>query len=256
MERDLAPNDVVAIDMCGPFTPSLGGNLYMFYGVDHATGYIVNYGLRRKSEALAVFKRCVVDMAHKAGTAVKCVRGDCDALWTSRGFVEFCDSMGIAREHSPPGAQQYNGVAESAIQRCNKVGMASRRSALRRLGPEGFWCIEGMDPRGDRLWAESAKDAAQKLNQSASPSNPGRASPQELFTKKKGPFRVLPFLQEGFMSVTPLNKLENRAVRVFFLNGGDNHASCTVKVINAATGRASYTNSVCLLYTSPSPRDS
>ena len=112
------------------------------------------------------------------------------------------------------------------------------------FGARGFSCIKGMDPRGDRLWAESAKDAAQKLNQSASPSNPGRASPQELFTKKRGPFRVLPFLQEGFMSVTPLNKLENRAVRVFFLNCGDNHASCTVKVINAATGRASYTNSV------------
>ena len=70
---------------------------------------------------------------------VKCVRGDCDALWTSRGFLEFCDSMGIAREHSPPGAQQYNGVAESAIQRCNKVGMASRCSALRRFGARGFF---------------------------------------------------------------------------------------------------------------------
>ena len=31
VERDLAPNDVLAVDMCGPFTPSLGGNLYMFY---------------------------------------------------------------------------------------------------------------------------------------------------------------------------------------------------------------------------------
>ena len=202
MESDLAPDDVLAIDLCGPFTPSLGGNLYMFYDVDHATGYIVNYSLRRKSEALAVFQRCVVDMAHKAGTAVKCVRGDCDALWTSRGFVEFCDSMGIAREHSPPGAQQYNGVAERATQRCNKVGMASRRSALRRLGPEGSSCIKGMDPRGDRLSADSAKDAAQKLNQSASPSNPGRASPLKMFTKNKRPFMVLPFLQEGFMSVT------------------------------------------------------
>ena len=46
MERDLAPNDVLAIDMCGLFTPSLGGNFYMFNGVDHATGYIINYGLR------------------------------------------------------------------------------------------------------------------------------------------------------------------------------------------------------------------
>ena len=38
------------------------------------------------------------------------------------------------------------------------------------------------------------------------------------------------------MSVTPLNKLENRAVRVFFLNGGDNHASCTVKAISSGRG--------------------
>ena len=59
---------------------------------------------------------------------------------------------------------------------------------------------------------ESVKDAAQKLNQSASSSNPGRASPQEMFTNKKGPFRVLPCLQEGFMSVPPQNKLADRAV--------------------------------------------
>ena len=70
MERDLAPKDVLAINMCSPFTPSLGENLYVFYGVDHATGYIVNNGLRRKSEALAVFKHCLVDMANKAGTPV------------------------------------------------------------------------------------------------------------------------------------------------------------------------------------------
>ena len=38
---------------------------------------------------------------------------------------------------------------------------------------------------------------------------------------------------------------------MFFLTGGDNHASCTVKAINAATGRASYTNSV-VWTTSPS----
>ena len=101
--------------------------------------------------------------------------------------------MSIAREHSPPGAQQYNGEAKSAIQRCNKVGMASCRSALRRLGPEGFSCFKGMDHLGDRLWIDSAINAAQKLNQSDSPSNAGRASPLEMFTNKKRPFRVLPF---------------------------------------------------------------
>ena len=41
-----------------------------------------------------------------------------------------------------------------------------------------------------KLWAESAKDAAQKLNQAASPSNPGRPSPQDLLPnlEKKGLF--------------------------------------------------------------------
>ena len=38
---------------------------------------------------------------------------------------------------------------------------------------------------------------------------------------------------------------------MFFLTGGDNHASCTVKAINAATGRGCYTNSV-VWTTSPS----
>ena len=80
-------------------------------------------------------------------------------------------------QHSPPGAQQYDGVVENAIQRCNKIAKVSRRAAERRLGPGSFSCVRGLDARGDKLWAESEKDAAQKLNQAASPSNPGRASP-------------------------------------------------------------------------------
>ena len=76
--------------------------------------------------------------------------------------------------------------------------MASLRAAERRLGSGVFSCVRGLDARGDKLWAESAKDAAQKLNQAASPSNPGRVSPQELFTGKKGAFLVVPFFQYGF----------------------------------------------------------
>ena len=82
---------------------------------------------------------------------------------------------------------------ESAIQRCNKTAMASLRAAERRLGSGVFSCVRGSDARGDKLWAESAKDATQKLNQAASPSNVGRASPQELFTGRKGASLVVPF---------------------------------------------------------------
>ena len=67
-------------------------------------------------------------------------------------------------QHSSHGVQQFNGVVDSAIQRCKKIAMASRRAAERRLGPGGFSCVRGLDARADKLWAESAKDAAQKLN--------------------------------------------------------------------------------------------
>ena len=66
--------------MCGLYTTTLGGNHYMFYAVDAATGHIANDALRRKSEAVPVFRRRIVDLAHKAETWIRCVRGDCDAL--------------------------------------------------------------------------------------------------------------------------------------------------------------------------------
>ena len=169
---------------------------------------------------MCIRDRCIVDLAHTAGTRIRCVRGDCDALWTSKDFRDFCSTMGIAVQHYPPGAQQYNGVVENVIQRSNKIAMASRRAAERCLGPGGFSCVRGLDARGNKLWAESAKDAAQKLNQAA-PSNPGRASPQELFTDRKGAFLVVPFFQYGFMYRERRSKLDDN----------------------------------CLLYTSPSPRD-
>ena len=135
---------VLAIDMCGPFTPSLSGNLYMFYGVDHATVYIVNYGLRRKSEALAVFKRCVVDMARKAGTAVKCATPSGLAAVSSSSATAWALHESIPRlEHSSttewPRAR-FSGATRSAWHH------AVRLSAV--WGPRVF--------RASKAWAPAA----------------------------------------------------------------------------------------------------
>ena len=75
-----APGNLLHIDMCGPYTTTIGDNHYMFYAVDAATGYIANYALRRKSDAVAVFRRCIVDLTHKTGTRIRSCRGDCDSL--------------------------------------------------------------------------------------------------------------------------------------------------------------------------------
>ena len=169
------------------------------------------------------------------------------ATATPSGLATVCSATAWASHESTP-RLEHSSTTEWPRERLSGATRSAWHDAVRLSavwGPRVFLC------RDDRPWAESAKDAAQKLNQSASPSNPGRASPQEMFTNKKGPFRVLPFLQEGFMSVTPQNKLADRAIRVVFPNGGDNHAPCTVKAINATTERACYTNSV-VWTTSPS----
>ena len=95
-----ATGDLLHIDMCGPYTTTIGANHYMFYAVNAATDYIANYALRRKSDAVAVFRRCIVDLDHKAGTRIRSVRGDCDSLWTNKD-CDFCSTMGIPCSTSP-----------------------------------------------------------------------------------------------------------------------------------------------------------
>ncbi|CAN0299548.1 unnamed protein product, partial [Scytosiphon promiscuus] len=50
------PNDLVHLDFCGPYSPSIGGNFYLLVAVDSSARYIQPYALRRRSEGLAMFK--------------------------------------------------------------------------------------------------------------------------------------------------------------------------------------------------------
>ncbi|CAB1112668.1 unnamed protein product [Ectocarpus sp. CCAP 1310/34] len=60
----------------------------------------------------------------------------------------------------------------------------------------------------------------------------------------RGPFRVRPFFQSGYMREDRRTKLDDQATLCYYLNGGDNHPSGTVKVLKASTGRVVYTNNV------------
>ena len=135
--------------------------------------------------------------------------------------------------------QWGSGECTPALQQ-NRHGISPRRGAT--LGAGGvlvcsrLGCSRGQALRG------IGEDAAQKLNQAASASNPGRASPQELFTGKKGAFLVVPFFQYGFMYRERRSKLDDKAVPCYFLNAGDNHADWCVKVPRADTGRVCYSS--------------
>ena len=239
-----APGDLLHIDMCGPYTTTIGGNHYMFYAVDAATGYIANYALRRKSDAVAAIRQCIVDLAHKAGTRIRSVRGDCDLFSTSKDFRDFCSTMGIAVKHSPPRSaaiQWGSGECNPTLQQ-NRHGIPPRRGAT--LGAGGvLMCSRLGCSRGQALGG-IGEGCRAKLNQADSPSNPGRASPQEMFTGKEGAFLVVPFFQYGFMHRERRLKLDDKAVPCYLLNAGDNHADCCVKVTRADTGRVCYSSNV------------
>ena len=242
--RAALPNQKVYIDFCGPYTPTIGGNQYNLFLVDSASRFAKNYAVRRKSDGLAAFKRGVIEFSRMAGRPIECVQCDIDAVFSSREFMDFCTSAGIHLQFSPPGVPQYNGVVESAIWRAHKAGKAARRYAEAQLGPGGFSNIPGLDPRGDKLWAESARWAVEAFNQSGTTANEGRRSPQEVFLGKKGPFRMLPFFQRGRMRVRQPTKLDDQADVCFYLNGGDNHSDSCVKVLKESTGRVSYTSNI------------
>ncbi|CAB1121535.1 unnamed protein product [Ectocarpus sp. CCAP 1310/34] len=248
--RASKPLGRVHLDLCGPLVPSLGGNLYLFVAVDSASRWNKVYGLRRKSDALAATKRLLADVGRYDIGRIECFRVDNGTEWTRGDFRRFCDDNGIGVEFTPPGVPQYNGVVESAIWRIMKAGMAARRSAGRVFHVD-FASIPGLDERGDRLWMESAKWAADALNQSATKANPGRRSPHEMFTGEQGPCRVLPFFQPGFMREDRRTKLDDQATLCYYLNGGDNHPSGTVKVLKASTGRVVYTNNVSWVTSAP-----
>eukprot|EP00903_Cladosiphon_okamuranus_P006408 g6272.t1 len=69
--------------------------------------------------------------------------------------------------------------------------------------------------------------------------NPGNISPHEAFTGRKPDNIVLAFFQPGLMRVEKAMKIDDQAVRCYFLNFGYNHARNTVKVLRADTGRTS-----------------
>eukprot|EP00903_Cladosiphon_okamuranus_P019793 g18195.t1 len=175
------------------------------------------------------------------------------------GTMETCEDCVVAKgtkaDVSPKGnggrAKELCGmvvidfcVVESAIWRANKAGKAAIRYARRQQGPGGFSCAPGIDVDGDRLHGEAARWAVDAFNQSATTANPGNFCPYEVFTERKGPFRMLSFFQRGLMWIRRTHRLGDEATEVFYLNSGDHHPEFCPKVINGSTGRVVYSSKV------------
>ena len=129
--RAATPMETVHIDLAGPYEASMGGSVYLIMFVESASRWMRPYGIKKKSETTAHVIKFIADMNHMG--LPRCFRMDNGGEFTSRSYVNFCDSAGILCENTAPGRPQQNAVVESAIWRAMKGGHAALGEIQRRF---------------------------------------------------------------------------------------------------------------------------
>ena len=87
--------------------------MYLIMFVDSASRWMRQYGMRNISETVTYTRKFVANMTNMGQP--RCFRMDNGGGFTSRGYVEFCDSAGVRREYTAPGKPQQHAVVKSAI---------------------------------------------------------------------------------------------------------------------------------------------
>ena len=218
--------------------------MYLLVVLDSYSRFVLVYGLRRKSDALAGVKVAITDLSKYHRANIECFRVDMGTEWTNAEFRAFCADAVIRLEFTAPDTPQQNAPVESAIWRLMKGGTVCRRSAAEQFGIPDFSVIPGLDPRGDGLWLESVRYIAGCLNRCSTKANPGNISPYEAFTGIKPDAIVLPFFQPGMMRVIRKTKLDDQSAKCYFLGHGYQHGRSTVRVLKASTGQVCHTRDI------------
>ena len=149
ISRPGKPMETVRIDLPGPYEASVSGSVYLIMFVDSASKWMRPYGIRIKPETITYVQKFVADMNNTGRP--HCFRTDNGGEFTSRAYVEFCDSAGIRREYTAPDIPQQNGVVESTIWRVMKGGHAARREIWRMVPGVDLWRMSNLGPNGNCL---------------------------------------------------------------------------------------------------------
>ena len=121
------PGDLLHGDICGPMSVSSnGGSVYFVLFKDDATSYRFVFCVRRKSEALACFKKVCTQLTTDTGHSVKMLRTDRGGEFANKAFDQYLDAHSIRREYTTPYTPEQNSVVE----RENRTIMEGVRSCL------------------------------------------------------------------------------------------------------------------------------
>jgi transposase InsO family protein len=107
------PLEIVHTDLVGPTTTKgLKGERYFMLLVDDYTRMTAVFFLKNKSEAFENFKIYKEMVENEMDSRIKCLRSDNGGEFTSKEFMDYCNSHGIKRQFSVARTPQQNGVVE------------------------------------------------------------------------------------------------------------------------------------------------
>uniref|UniRef100_W8AQ86 Retrovirus-related Pol polyprotein from transposon TNT 1-94 n=1 Tax=Ceratitis capitata TaxID=7213 RepID=W8AQ86_CERCA len=161
--------ELVHTDLCGPMgIGSVGGASYFVTFIDDYSRYTAVYFIKRKSEALNMFKLFTASAEKQTGRKIKSVRSDNGREFVNSEFEKYLSERGIRHQTTVAYSPQQNGVAE----RANRTIVEMAR------------CMINESKLPQTMWAEAVSTAVYIRNRC--PTNVlGQATPYEKWHGRK-----------------------------------------------------------------------
>ncbi len=160
---------VISSDVVGKIVPTdRYGNRYYVNYIDHGSGYVQTYPLKKKSEQGNAAINFITEFERSFGTTVKVFRSDRGGEYTSTRFKDFLKSKGIVHQLTERDTSASNGKAE----RSHRTLMNGTRTML-----------FGSDV-SSKFWSHALRYTTYLRNRSPSRSIAENKSPLEILTGK------------------------------------------------------------------------
>jgi hypothetical protein len=158
-------------DVCQLETATREGFRYFITFVDDHSRFLTVFPMKKKSDALELFKEFLSKAERQTGKRIKVLRTDGGGEYFSSDFIQFLKESGIVHEKTNPNTPQENGVAER-VNRTLMIMMIAMLESVKSLV-------------GRTAWPYALRHAALIKNIVPHSSLPDGISPHELWTGSK-----------------------------------------------------------------------
>src|SRR5260370_30315941 len=121
-------------DVCEVQTVTCKGYWYFITFVDDHSQFLIVHPMKKKSNALELFKDFLVEAECQSGKKLKVLHTDGGGEYFSTDFIQYLTSSGIVHEKTNPDTPQENGIAEWVNQTLVTMSIALLESIKTEIG--------------------------------------------------------------------------------------------------------------------------